>query len=147
MVKSKLVVSGALILAFTSSMAMARDDRMRFPVSDAMNAVAAKEKLGDQVKFYFGDQAHPGVAKSFGVDQSNRKTSGVGKSDQQACDWAFLSAMLAFRDKAIQNGVDAVINIRSNYKNTEFSSATEYECGVGGIMSGVTFKGEIVKLK
>lgn len=138
---------GIAIALLCSAPVHARDDVKHFPVADALATADAKEKLGSEVKFFFGDQAHPAVAQSLGTDQSNRKTNGVGKSDQQACDWAFLSGMLALRDRALQLGGDAVINIRSNYKNKEFKSDTEYECGSGALMSGITLKGEIVKLK
>jgi hypothetical protein len=146
MVKNSLL-GGILVLSLFSSIAHARDDVQHFPISDALNTVDAKEKLGDQVRFYFGDQPHPAVDRSFGTDQSNRKTNGVGKSDKQACEWVFLSAMIALRDRALQQGGDAVINIRSTYRNNEFKSDTEYACGSGALMSGAAFKGEIVKLK
>jgi uncharacterized protein YbjQ (UPF0145 family) len=133
-----------VIAALLSTAAHARDDRIKFPIQNAMTV--AGDKLGTEVKFYFGDQPHPAVSKNFGNVSTNRKTNGVGKSDQGACDWAFLSAMIALRDRALQEGGNAVINIRSNYKNTELNSSTEYDCGAGSIMVGVTFKGDIVKL-
>ena len=45
-----------------------------------------------------------------------------------------------------ERGGNAVINIKSNYKNVEFTSETEYECGAGAVTGGVAFVGEIVKL-
>ena len=41
--------------------------------------------------------------------------------------------------------MDAVVNIESNYKNRQFSSETEFECGAGAIMAGVALKGTLVK--
>jgi hypothetical protein len=135
-----------LATALLASTAHARDDAMKFPLSDALNTADAKDKLGGDVRFYFGDQKHAAVSKSYGTVSTSRKTNGVGKSDQAACEWAFLSAMIALRDRALKEGGNAVINISSNYKNNEFKSATEYECGAGNIMVGVSFKGEVVKL-
>ena len=43
----------------------------------------------------------------------------------------FLSAMLALQKRAQSVGADAVVNIVSNYKNIENSSATEFECHEG----------------
>jgi hypothetical protein len=125
----------------------ARDTKNKWPVADALNAAEAKAKLDPAIKFYFGDAEHPPVAQSFGVYQSNKKTNGVGRTDKEACDWTFLSAMLSFQERARQLGGDAVINIESFYREVPFKSATEYECGSGGLMSGVTFRGEVVKLK
>jgi hypothetical protein len=43
-------------------------------------------------------------------------------------------------------GGNAIVNIRSNYKNVEFSSETEYECGAGNVTGGTVFVGDVVKL-
>ena len=125
----------------------ARDTKNKWPIADALNTADAKAQLDEGIKFYFGDAAHPAVAKSFGVFQSNKKTRGVGRSDQEACNHTFLSAMLSFQQRAREVGGDAVINIESYYRRVPFKSATEYECGSGALMSGVTFRGEVVKLK
>ena len=132
---------------FAANSASARDEPLRFPIAEAMSAPEATAKLNPNIKFFFGDAEPPAVERSFGVFTSNKKTNAFGKSDKIACDWAFLSAMLSFQDRALQTGGDAVINIKSYYKRNTVSSATEYECGAGNIMAGVTFQGEVVKLK
>ena len=133
--------------ALVASTVLARDELVRFPIAEALSAPEAMTKLNPAIKFYFGDSPPPSVERSFGVFTSNKKTNAFGKSDKIACDWAFLSAMLSFQDRALQTGGDAVINVKSYYKRNTLSSATEYECGAGGIMAGVTFQGEVVKLK
>jgi hypothetical protein len=125
----------------------ARDTKNKWPIEDALNTAEAKAQLDQGIKFFFGDSAHPAVEKSFGSFQSNKKTRGVGRSDKEACDWTFLSAMLSFQQRARELGGDAVINIESYYRRIPFKSATEYECGSGALMSGVTFRGEVVKLR
>jgi hypothetical protein len=125
----------------------ARDTKNMWPIVDAMNTAEAKAQLDPGIKFYFGESAHPPVEKSFGVFQSNKKTRGVGRTDKEACDWTFLSAMLSFQARAKELGGDAVINIESYYREITVPSTTEYECGSGALMSGVTFRGEVVKLK
>lgn len=136
-----------IALAFlTTESVLARDERVRFPVAEALTTADAQEQLDQGVQFFFGSAAHPEVERSFGVFTSNKKTNAFGKSDKQACEWAFLSAMLSFQDRALAEGGDAVINIESYYKKGTFVSATEYECGAGNIMAGVTFRGEVVKL-
>lgn len=126
--------------------ASARDTRAMFSLQDALGTEAAKEKLGDSVRFYFGEQEHPVAEKKFGEFMSNKKTNSFNKSDKQACEWAFLSAMLSFQQRALSEGGNAVVNIRSFYKRNEVSSTTEFECGAGGILAGVTFKGDVVQL-
>jgi uncharacterized protein YbjQ (UPF0145 family) len=58
-----------------------------------------------------------------------------------------LSALIQFRDKARSLGANAVVNIRSNFKNNLFVSETEYSCGAGGLMAGVALIGDFVKLE
>jgi hypothetical protein len=137
----------ALFAALWATMAAARDTKNMWPIADAMNAPDAKAKLNQGIKFYFGKSAHPPVEKSFGVFQSNKKTRGVGRTDKEACDWTFLSAMLSFQQRAVEVGGNAVVKIESYYRRVPVSSETEYECGSGALMSGVTFRGEVVKLK
>lgn len=136
----------AIILAVASTTALARDDRNMYPLEDALNTEAAKEKLDPEMKLYFGNQKHAKVEKRFGEWGTNKKTNAFGKSDKQACDWVFLSAVLELQERARKEGGNAVINIKSNYKNASTSSATEYMCGNGTIMAGVALKADVVKL-
>ena len=140
-----MMVSFLGLLAAASS--SARDTKNMWPISDAMGTADAKAKLDKGIKYYFGDSTHPDVAQNFGVYMSNKKTNGANKEDKEACEWAFLSAMISFQERAVALGGDAVINIRSYYRKNEISSQTQYECGSGALMSGVTFQGEVVKLK
>jgi uncharacterized protein YbjQ (UPF0145 family) len=77
---------------------------------------------------------------------SNRKTNAVGKSDEKACNWAFLSAMIALEKRAKQLGANAVVNIVSYYQKDVMSSATEFECHAGAVIAGVALKGDFVNV-
>lgn len=136
----------AVLCAFAVTSASARDDWIMFPIQDALNTVDAKDKLNQGVLFYFGSQKTPKVLQSFGEYQSNKKTNAFNKSDKEACEWAFLSAMLSFQQRALQMGANAVINIKSYYKKHLVDSPTEYECGAGTFVAGVTFKGTVAKV-
>lgn len=136
----------SLALALASTAALARDDRNMYPLEDPLNTEAAKEKLDPEVKLYFGNQKHTKVEKRYGEWGTNKKTNAFGKSDKQACEWAFLSAVMELQERARKEGGNAVVNIRSNYKNQTTSSETEYMCGSGAIMAGVALKGDVVKL-
>ena len=127
MLAAVVVALGVLVAPQTS----ARDTKNMWPIADALNAAEAKAQLNQGVKFYFGDSAHPPVEKSFGVYQSNKKTSGVGRTDKEACDWTFISAMVSFQQRAKDLGGDAVIKIESFYREVPISNATEYQCGSG----------------
>ena len=129
-----------------SGTALARDDKNRYSIADAMSTSNAQAKLDKGYTFKFGNQSHGSVAKKHGEFMSNKKTNAFNKTDQEACNWAFLGAMLSFQERIAQTGGNAVVNIRSYYKKNEVSSATEFECGNGSIMAGVTFKGDVVTL-
>lgn len=135
-----------VIALLATGPALARDDTISFAIAEAMDNPAYQEKLGPQVRFFWGDQAHPEALQTFGEYASNKKTNAFGKADREACEWALLSALLSLRDRALQEGGNAVINIKSNYKSNEFVSNSEYQCGAGNIMAGVALKGTVVKL-
>lgn len=136
----------AVLGSFVASSAMARDDVSKFSIADVLNKPEFAAKL-EGVKFYFGKQAHPAVARTIGTYTSNKKTNAVGKSDIEACQWVFLSALVSFHDRAIAEGGDAVVDITGYYKKQPFSSETEFQCGAGATIAGVTLKGTVVKLK
>lgn len=141
-----LTLTLTLAALAASANTFARDDQKMHPLSDALTSEAAKDKLDPSIKLYFGNQQHPKVIKEFGEWKTNKKTNGFNKSDKEACEWVFLSAVLVLQERAQKEGGNAVINIKSNYKGNERSSETEYMCGSGALMSGVALKGTVVKL-
>jgi uncharacterized protein YbjQ (UPF0145 family) len=124
----------------------ARDTKYLLPIKAALEVKDAEEKLEGSIKFYFGNQESPKIVSKLGTDVSNRKTNAVGKSDEKACNWAFLSAMIALEKRAKQLGANAVVNIVSYYKKDVMSSATEFECHAGAVIAGVALKGDFVKV-
>jgi uncharacterized protein YbjQ (UPF0145 family) len=143
--KKTLTIAIALC-AFNLPLAHASDEKFMLPIADAMGTAEAKEKLGTDVRFYFGKQKTPKVLQNLGEDKTSKKTNGFGKSKETSCNRAFLSAMIQLHSRARELGANAVINIVSNYKNVPNSSETEFECHDGAIMSGVALKAEFVKL-
>lgn len=129
-----------------STAAFARDDHRMMPLKDALESSDAQGKLDKSIKLYFAGQPHPKVVKELGTWPTSKKTNAFGKSDGETCNWGFLSAMLTLQERARKEGGNAVIDIKSNYRNIETASSTEFMCGVGALMSGVAFKGTVVKL-
>lgn len=134
------------LLMIVSSAVDARDTIVRVSVEEAMTTQDAKVKLDVGVRFFFGDQKHTEIVTRIGTYTANKKTNAFNKSDQDACKWAFLSAMISLQDRAIAEGGNAVVNIRSFYKKRDFTSATEFECGAGAMVAGVALVGDVVKL-
>ncbi|HMN44769.1 MAG TPA: hypothetical protein PKE27_09365 [Povalibacter sp.] len=144
--KIRTMTTAALAAILVFSVAQARDTRLKLPLKDALETVDARDKLGTDVKFFFGSQATPAVVQKLGTYTSNKKTNFANKSDKEGCEWAFLSAMISLKERALAEGGNAVINIESYYKKNQFSSETEYECGAGAIIGGVALRGTVVKL-
>ncbi len=141
---SRMVLIGLLLV---STSVFARDTLQAVSIEDALATEKAKQALGENVAFFFGEQSPGTVVKEFGEIRTNKKTNAFGKSDTAACQWAFLSAMIALKDRALQDGGNAVINIKSNYKNNLTSSETTFQCGAGGIMAGVALVGTVATIE
>ncbi|WP_250517190.1 excinuclease ABC subunit A [Caballeronia sp. INDeC2] len=135
----------ALIAGLMSSQAFARDTVANYSVESALKSESGK--VDPDIALYFAGQKHPGVAKSFGEFATNKKTNAFNKSDEAACQHVFLSAVRELQDRVRKEGGNAVINIKSNYRNVEFESATQFSCGAGAMVAGVALKGEVVTLK
>jgi uncharacterized protein YbjQ (UPF0145 family) len=127
--------------------AAARDTISDYSIADAMADENIKVVLGDSISFHFGEVIHGKLMRSIGEFTSNKKTNAFNKTDTEACEWAFASAMKSLRDRAIKEGGNAVINIRSNYKGNLSSSETTFRCGAGSIMAGVALTGTVAELE
>lgn len=136
-----------LIGSLFVSGASARDTLHTLNAQEAIQQGLQKGEILSDVKLFFAGQPHPPVEKPLGEFRTNRKTNAFNKSDEDACQWAFFSAIKSLQERALSEGGNAVIDIKSNYKNHEFSSATEYQCGAGVFVGGVALKGTVVKLK
>ena len=123
--------------------AQARDTILAHSIKDALTAANTVEKFDPAIGLYFGNQTTPGVLKRMREVTANKKTNAFNKSDEEACRWAFLSAVLSLQGAARAAGGNAVINIKSNYKKQETVSDTDYICGAGAFIGGVTLKGTI----
>jgi len=138
-------------LSLCAVSAQARDDKHLLPIKDAIELGKKQEgkwHLDDSVAFYFGDQSHPAVAEALtkGVI-TNKKTNAANKSDEEACNYAMVSALLQLQERARSEGGNAVINIESYFKKISFKSNDQFECHAGSIMAGVALRGDVVKLK
>jgi len=125
-----------------------RDEHLRFPIQPALEkGQSYRTKLEPDVRLYFGSQKTPAVAKRMVTYSANTKSNAVGRSDQEACDIAFISAVARLQEHARQQGADAVVGIKSVYRGENSDSLSEYVCGAGNLMVGVTLEGTVVKLR
>ncbi|NBI12296.1 excinuclease ABC subunit A [[Haemophilus] felis] len=139
-------LSKTLILATTAVILTAcapRNTAHYLSIDEALKSLQAKEVLDPSVKLYFGKPA-PGKVLVKGA-VTNPKTNALNKTDEQACQWAFLSAVKKFQERAKKEGATKVGNLVSYYKKKEYSSTSKYECHAGNSIAGVALKGDIVK--
>jgi uncharacterized protein YbjQ (UPF0145 family) len=135
-----------LCALITASPAGARSTFHDLNVKAARDSERGKAKLLE-IPFYMTGQKHPAVAKDLGVFTTNRRTNAFGKSDEAACEIAFLSAIIALQSRAQTMGGNAVVDIKSITKHNDLASASEYRCAAGGVVANVVLTGRVVKLK
>lgn len=146
LIKTLMAAVVFAVVSLSAVSAQAADTKLMLPIADAMATDDARAKLDGSVRFYFAGQSTPKIKEHLGSDKVSRKTNAVGKSNEKSCNWVFLSDMIALQKRAVELGANAVINIVNNYDNVENPSATEFECHVGTIMSGVAFKADFVRI-
>lgn len=131
------------LIQFSSS-ALARDDAGKHSIEAAMATDTGQSFTG--VSFYFGDQSYGEPKRKIGYFTSKKTTNAFGKSDEEACQWAFLSAVKSFYERALREGGNAVVNLQSITTGRPFSSATQFECRAGNVVAKVYLSGDVVEL-
>lgn len=135
-----------LALLVTASPSFARDDVVMLPIANAISTPEARTKLKSAVRLYFGAQPAIPITQTFGKFVANPKTNAFAKTENNACERVFLSALISLQKDAAAAGANAVININSFYRKHEVSSQTEYECHKGFLIAGVALRGDVVRL-
>ncbi|WP_196239452.1 excinuclease [Dyella monticola] len=128
------------LLAIVPGLALAKDKVVHFPFENAVIAATQSGKLDGTVKFYLAGSTpsgHVEVVSDYLL--VTRRTNAFGKNDQKACDWALQSALIAMQEGAKEAGVNALVDIVSDF-GSEYRDSTNYECHVGTLMAEVSLK-------
>ncbi|MCM5705018.1 excinuclease ATPase subunit [Larsenimonas salina] len=136
----------ALAGLMVTTPAQARDTTYYLPFKDVLSLPQAREKLDPSIRLYFGNQVHPEVEARHNGYYVDRKTSSVTKTDEEACRWVALSALIDLQERARFVGANAVTNISSYYNKQEYVDDNKYECHAGNVVAGVALKGKMVTL-
>ncbi len=110
--------------------------------------VAAARKAGSidgSVKFYLAGTGPRGHVLNDNVT-INRKTNAFGKSDEETCNHVLATDLIYLQNEAKQAGANAVVDIVSNYNDTEYRDSQNFECHKGFLMSGVALKAKLTKV-
>jgi len=144
---NRALTTAALLLACAlPPAAQARDEQRLFDIAFVMSSADGRDRFDDTVQFFWSGQDDPAVAQTFSIQTSERKTFAPTRTPQEACDQSFIEALAALRDAARKAGANAVVDIKSLYKNREFRSTTQYECRLGYFAASVTLEGKLVRL-
>jgi uncharacterized protein YbjQ (UPF0145 family) len=147
-IRTSIAAAASILALAAASSALARDDRLMLPVTDGMErGKTTKDRIDAEIPVYFGKQKARAVERKLGEFTANRKTNATNKTDKEACEIAFVSAIVSLQQRARREGGNAVVNVASVYKNENRESNTEYLCGAGTFVSGVALRGTVVKLK
>jgi uncharacterized protein YbjQ (UPF0145 family) len=136
----------AAILFLCAAPSSARNTFHDFDAAKAKAEGSGHENLLD-VPVYLAGEQHAGVAQDLGVFKANMRTNAANKSDEAACQIAFLSALISLQSRARALGGDAVVAVRSITKHNDLTSATQYRCLAGAFVANVALEGRVVKLK
>ena len=142
----RLAIFATFLILGLSADADARTTMHYLDVANVLDNPEYASRL-QGVSFYFGNTPHPAPIRTIGERRTNQKTNAFNKTDIEACEWVMLSALLAMRKAAINTGANAVVNIRSNFKDNLFVSDTQYACGAGAFVAGVALIGDLIQVE
>ena len=134
------------LLVLLPSAAHAKDEQRLFDIATVLASPEGRDRFDDTIRFFWSGQAAPTPVQNFKIQTSERKTFLPTRTEQEACDQSFIEALAAVRDAARAAGANAVVELKSLYKNREFRSTTQYECRLGYFAASVTLEGTLVKL-
>lgn len=145
MVKTKGTLLVAALWAAVNLCAEAQEDVQEYSITAALVGDESSAHAAE-VRFYFGKQPYPEPSAKLGTFRTSKSTHLADKSVAEACNGAFVAAMTALEERALREGGNAVVEIKSNYDNVLTESNTSFKCGAGKIMAAVALEGRVVRL-
>jgi len=136
----KPILIFVLLVLFAAPSLQARNTVIMMPIKKALKRGMEEGILDRGIKLQFGRRNVYGRQRAY---TANRKTNAFNKTDREACEWAFLSAVRSLQDRARQKGVRRVTGIISYYNRRPRSSSSTYECHAGRVVAGVVLRGNI----
>lgn len=136
----------ALALALLLPLAaQARNTEVFVAAQTAARSEHAKDYLLD-VPWYLKGQSGAPKGKALGTVTTEQSTRGAFRSDESACQVAFLTALKNLQERAQRMGGDAVVDIVSVTRGSRSESPSDFRCVAGAIVVHVGLEGTIVDL-
>lgn len=140
----KKIIAGSLILFVTA--VFARSDYVYLDAQQVANGPQGKQRLSG-IAYFMKGQNHPAVVQELGEVHSSKKTRNLGRGDEESCEIALVSALIAIEKKAKSMGADAVINMESYTRDKISADTTKLECNVGSAVANMAVRGTMVKFQ
>ena len=134
-----------LLCVFFSISAFAKDDIIYLPIQPALEEAKRLGHIDGSIAFEFGSKSGKNDNVFLKDLITNKKYRKLGRSAEDACKQAFFSALIQFQTRAKSEGGKKVVNLTGYFKKIPYNSTKNFQCGVGGLMSGVTIRGDIEK--
>ena len=141
---TRKILALVLTLGFATSI-YAADDIRYFSIEEAIKEAKTQGIIDDSIQFKFGSGSGNKDKIFIKNLSTNKKSNKVGKDAKASCQRAFHSAILHFFTRAKREGATKVVNLTGYFKKIPYDSKTEFQCGVGNLMSGVTLRGDLAK--
>lgn len=125
--------------------AAARNTELTLSAAGAASSEEGRRKLS-RIAFFLKGQGHRPVKHELGEWSVHGKVQAVLRTDDQACQAAFLSALAALQARAQQEGGNAIVRIESITRRKQTTSSTDYRCVVGATVAHVGLRGDVVVL-
>lgn len=127
--------------------AQARDMKYMLPIQNALDSDTAKATLDPSIRLSFGPQTSGAVAQAITAVQSHGRMKAEKGNDVASCVASFVDGLKTLQNNAKSAGANAVVNIRSYFKNgPDVASTMEFECHAGSVYSHVMLKGDLVHI-
>jgi hypothetical protein len=118
---------------------------LRLQRSEAL-ALPEAAKLDPAIRLYWAGESHPAPQQDFGVFLSEKRSSSMHRTDEEACRWSLLSALLLLQSFAREHGANAVVGIHSLEGEQPLPNGRDFACENSGYSNYVRLRARIVTL-
>lgn len=147
--RSALVVTALL----ASGAASAADELLNMPIDAALKSPTAAARIDPGIQMSWGFSKLDGAQNPVSFKTIKRVRRPVSQvrdaprpTDAELCQAVFVEAVQELQQRASSTGNNAVMEIRSNWKDDETSSDKTYVCAKGAAYIGVALKATLVKV-
>ncbi|MCA3234366.1 MAG: excinuclease ATPase, partial [Cupriavidus sp.] len=133
--------------------ASAADELINMPIDAALTSPTAASRIDPGIQMSWGFNKLDGAQNPMSFKTVKRVRRPVSQvrdapkpTDAELCQTVFVEAVQELQQRASSSGNNAVMEIRSNWKDDETSSDKTYVCAKGAAYIGVALKATLVKV-